>query len=110
VAAANVYQFATASGTALQHRNVLHVLHGIQKISVHAFRRFRLTWLTKNGVPKYLERFWMGHAPEDVRDLHSKLKDDVSFRSLWCEKAGFGFSVVPDVSENVVQFQAVKIA
>jgi integrase len=110
VATVNGYLFAAASGKPLQHRNVLHVLHGVHKIGVHAFRRFRLTWLRKNGVPKDLERFWMGHAPEDVGDLYSKLKDDVSFRSLWCEKAGLGFSIVPDVSENVVAFQSVKVA
>ena len=110
VASASGYLFSAKSGKPLQHRNVLHVLHGIQKIGVHAFPRFRLTWLRKNGVPKDLERFWMGHAPEDVGDLYSKLKDDISFRSLWCEKAGLGFSVVSDVPENVVAFQAVKVA
>ncbi len=110
VAAVNGYLFAAVSGKPLQHRNVLHVLHGVQKIGIHAFRRFRLTWLRKNGVPKDLERFWMGHAPEDVGDLYSKLKDDISFRSLWCEKAGLGFSVVSDVSENTVQFQKARVA
>lgn len=110
VASVNGYLFAAKSGKPLQHRNVLRVLHQVHKIGVHAFRRFRLTWLRKNGVPKDLERFWMGHAPEDVGDLYSKLKDDISFRSLWCEKAGLGFSIVPDVSENVVKFQAVKVA
>ena len=35
----------------------------------HAFRRFRLTWLRKNSVPKDLERYWMGHAPEEVVPL-----------------------------------------
>src|SRR5262249_425490 len=58
----------------LQHRNVLRALHGTKKIGLHAFRRFRLTWLRKNRVPKDLERFWMGHAPEEVGDLYSKLK------------------------------------
>jgi len=35
----------------------------------HAFRRFRLRWLRKNGVPKDLERYWMGHAETEVSDL-----------------------------------------
>jgi hypothetical protein len=58
------------------------------------FRRFRLTWLRKNGVPKDLERYWVGHASEEVGDLHSKLKDDVSFRQEWAERAGLGFELV----------------
>jgi hypothetical protein len=28
----------------------------------------------------------MGHAPEEVGDLYSKLKDDVAFRQLWAER------------------------
>jgi hypothetical protein len=28
------------------------------------------------------------------RDLYSKLKDDVSFRSMWCDKVGLGFRLV----------------
>jgi len=31
------------------------------RCGAHAFRRFRLTWLRKNDVPKGPERFWMGH-------------------------------------------------
>ena len=46
-----------------------------------------LTWLRKNSVPKDLERYWMGHAPEEVGDLYSKLKDDVAFRQEWAERA-----------------------
>ena len=72
------YLFATADGKPLQQRNVLRILHGVKSVGLHAFRRFRLTWLRKNGVPKDLERYWMGHAPEEVGDLYSKLKDDAS--------------------------------
>src|SRR5579864_6671008 len=52
------YLFATAQGKPLQRRNVLHVLHSVKRVGFHAFRRFRLTWLRKNAVPKDLERFW----------------------------------------------------
>jgi hypothetical protein len=45
-------------------------------------------------VPKDLERYWMGHAPEEVGDLYSKLKDDVAFRQEWAERAGLGFELV----------------
>jgi hypothetical protein len=66
------------------------VLHGHKAVGFHAFRRFRLTWLRKNSVPKDLERYWMGHAPEEVGDLYSKLKDDVAFRQEWAELVGLG--------------------
>lgn len=62
----NGYLFATTHGKPLQQRNILRVLHGTKRVGFHAFRRFRLTWLRKNGVPKDLERYWMGHAPEEV--------------------------------------------
>jgi hypothetical protein len=76
---------ATAQGEPLQQRNVLRVLHSVKRVGFHAFRRFRLTWLRKNGAPKALERFSMGHAPEEVGDLYSKLNDDVAFRQEWAD-------------------------
>jgi len=45
------YLFATAQGKPLQQRNVLRILHSVKRVGFHAFRRFRLTWLRKNGVP-----------------------------------------------------------
>ena len=86
--------FATRGGKPLQNRNVLRILHGTgKKVGLHAFRRFRLTWLRKNGAPKDLERLWMGHAPEEVGDLYSKLKEDEAYRQHWAERIGLGFSV-----------------
>jgi integrase len=96
------YLFATANGKPLQQRNVLRVLHGKQRVGFHAFRRFRLTWLRKNSVPRDLERFWMGHAVTEVGDLYSKLKDDVAFRQEWSERIGVGFQLVHDGTQNVV--------
>jgi hypothetical protein len=40
---------------------------GQPKCGAHAFRRFRLTWLRQNTVPRDLEHFWMGHADEEGR-------------------------------------------
>jgi integrase len=109
-AGADGYLFRTATGRPLDQRNVLGALHQVKKVGLHAFRRFRLTWLRKSGVPKDLERLWMGHATEDVGDLYSKLGDDISFRSMWCERAGLGFSVVSLVTQNVVPIDSVKVA
>ena len=102
--------FATADGRPLQQRNVLRVLHRAKHVGFHAFRRFRLTWLRKNGVPKDLERYWMGHAPEEVGDLYSKLKDDVSFRQEWAERAGLGFELVHVGPQNAGAIQIVRVA
>jgi integrase len=102
--------FATADGRPLQQRNVLRVLHRAKHVGFHAFRRFRLTWLRKNGGPKDLERYWMGHAPEEVGDLYSKLKDDVSFRQEWAERAGLGFELVHVGPQNAGAIQIVRVA
>jgi integrase len=102
--------FATAGGGPLQQRNVLRILHGSKQVGFHAFRRFRLTWLRKNSVPKDLERYWMGHAPEEVGDLYSKLKDDVSFRQEWAERAGLGFELVHVGPQNAVAVRTKRVA
>jgi Phage integrase family. len=102
--------FATAKGRPLQHRNVLRALHAAKKIGLHAFRRFRFTWLRKNGVPKDLERFWMGHAPEEVGNLYSKLKDDELYRQHWAERIGLGFTIGQLGPLNVVSILEAKVA
>ncbi len=110
LASVSGYLFATADGKPLQQRNVLRILHGVKSVGFHAFRRFRLTWLRKNGVPKDLERYWMGHAPEEVGDLYSKLKDDVSFRQEWAERVGLGFELVHVGTQNAGGIKIVKVA
>jgi integrase len=109
VVGVNGYLFGTAQGKPLQQRNVLRILHTVRHVGFHSFRRFRLTWLRKNGAPRDLERFWMGHASEEVGDLYSKLKEDVAFRQEWAGRIGLGFDLVhigpqksaKAVSENV---------
>jgi integrase len=110
VASTKGLMFATADGRPLQQRNVLRILHARRPVGFHAFRRFRLTWLRKNSVPKDLERYWMGHAPEEVGDLYSKLKDDVSFRQEWAERAGLGFELVHVGTQNAAEVRTNKVA
>ena len=93
----------------MQQRNVLRVLHSIKRVGFHAFRRFRLTWLRKNAVPKDLERFRMGRAPEEVGDPYSKLKEDVLFQE-WAERIGLGFELVHNGPQNVLAMKAEKVA
>ena len=60
--------------------------------------------------PKDLERYWMGHAPEDVGDLYSKLKDDVAYRQEWAERVGLGFELVHTGPQNAESIEAEKVA
>jgi len=110
ISGVNGYLFATAQGESLQQRNVLRVLHSVKRVGFHAFRRFRLTWLRKSGAPKDLERFWMGHAPEEVGDLYSKLKEDVAFRQEWAGRIGLGFELVHIGPQNAAAAEAEKVA
>ena len=104
------YLFATAQGKPLLQRNVLRVLHSLKRVGFHAFRRFRLTWLRKNGAPKDLERVWMGHASEEVGDLYSKLKEDVAFRQEWAERIGLGFELVHNGPQKAAARETEKVA
>ena len=104
------YLFTTAQGETLQQRNVLRVLHSLKRVGFHAFRRFRLTWLRRNAVPKDLERFWMGHAAQEVGDLYSKLKEDLAFRQEWAERIGLGFELVHIGPQNVAAVKTPKVA
>jgi hypothetical protein len=88
----------------------VRILHRVKPVGFHAFRRYRLTWLRKNGVPKDLERYWMGHAPEEVGDLYSKLKDDVAFRQAWAERAGLGFELVHVGLQNAGAVRTTRVA
>jgi integrase len=110
VSAARGYMFAPAEGRPLQQRNVLRVLHQVRPVGFHAFRRFRLTWLRRTGTPRDLERYWMGHAAEEVGDLYSKLKVDVSFRQEWAERVGLGFQLVHIGPQNEAKIETKKVA
>lgn len=110
VSGINGHLFTTAQGETLQQRNVLRVLHSVKRVGFHAFRRFRLTWLRKNAAPKDLERFWMGHAVQEVGDLYSKLREDAAFRQECAERIGLGFELVHIGPQNVATIKTQKVA
>jgi integrase len=93
--------FASRNGKPLHQSSVLRrKLHpvlaklGQPKCGVHAFRRFRNTYLrNKTATPQGLIKFWMGHAGEDMSDLYDKIRSDVAFRKEVAEKAGLGFEL-----------------
>jgi len=104
--------FQSRNGKPLHQSTVLRrKLHpvlaklGQPKCGVHAFRRFRNTYLRNfTGTPPGLLQFWMGHAGEGMSDLYDKIKADVKFRKEMAEKAGLGFDIpsksVQDWQEN----------
>jgi integrase len=92
--------FGSKAGRPLGQSNILRrTLHPIlaeleqPKCGAHAFRRFRLTWLRQNAVPKDLEHFWMGHADEEVGDAYSQLESNIQFRKEVAERIGLGFEL-----------------
>ncbi len=67
---------------------------GQPKCGVHAFRRFRNTYLRNfTATPPGLLQFWMGHSGEGMSDLYDKIKSNVAFRKEMAEKAGLGFEL-----------------
>jgi len=46
-----------------------------------------------------LIRFWLGHANKSVKDLYSKLKEDVTFRKKVTEEVGIGFELSAEKPE-----------
>jgi len=94
--------FESKSGKPLHQSNILRrTLHPIleninePKCGCHAFRRFRVTHLRRNGVPEDLIHFWLGHAGKSVTDHYSKLKNDLEFRKEVAVRAGLGFELRP---------------
>jgi integrase len=93
--------FAPRTGKPLQQSNVLRrTLHpileklGQPKCGVHAFRRFRNTFLRNHtAVTPGLYKFWMGHAGEDMSDLYDMIRRDHKFRRERAEQAGIGFEI-----------------
>jgi integrase len=92
--------FQSRSGKPLHQPNILRrTLHPIlenlnePKCGCHAFRRFRITHLRKNGVPEDLINYWVGHAGKSVTDAYSKLKLDLEFRKQVAERVGLGFDL-----------------
>jgi hypothetical protein len=55
--------------------------------------RFRSEVIRRAGVPRDIERSWLGHAKETVGDFYAGgLQNDRVRRREWCERAGLGFS------------------
>jgi len=103
--------FRSRSGRPLHQSNILRrVLHpilvelGQPKCGLHAFRRFRNTYLRNyTSTPPGVYRFWMGHASadgdtsagagENMSDRYDKAEHEHALRREWAERAGLGFKL-----------------
>jgi integrase len=59
----------------------------------HAFRRFRKTWLRGERCQEDINNFWMGHQPETMSELYSRMEFELERRLDEAEKIGIGFTV-----------------
>jgi integrase len=76
------------SATAYHHLEKAGVMGGF-----HAFRRFRITYLEGQNVPRGLAMYWTGHAEKDVHGAYIKIGQDLQTRKEWAVKAGIGFQL-----------------
>jgi len=75
----------------------------------HAFRRFRKTWLRGERCQEDINNFWMGHQPETMSELYSRMEFELVRRLDEAERVGVGFTVptvevapsAPRISEEV---------
>ena len=59
----------------------------------HAFRRFRKTWLRGERCQEDINNFWMGHLPDTMSELYSRMEFELDRRLEEAEKVGVGFAV-----------------
>lgn len=111
--------FETRNGTPYLHNNLeqrwltprLKVMGIDEKgMGFHAFRRFRKTWLRAERCQEDINNFWMGHQPETMSELYSRMEFELERRLDEAERVGVGFAVpivevapsAPRISEEVV--------
>jgi integrase len=105
------YLFSTRNGTPLLSRNVHRALHASgATCGFHSFRRYRAAVLRKTKVPEDLIGLWLGHSRNLTDRYAMQLREDVAFRSEWCERAGLGFQLGYVGLQNVVSIDSAKVA
>jgi integrase len=70
---------------------------GKMGIKPHSLRRFRITWLRRQGCNEDMLRLWIGHAEgvrkKTVTDEYSFLREDLEFRQRLVREVGLGFTL-----------------
>jgi len=94
--------FKTRNGTPYLHNNLERrwLTPRLQAMQIdgkgmgfHAFRRFRKTWLRGKRCQEDINNFWMGHKPETMSELYSRMDEELELRLQEAETVGVGFSV-----------------
>jgi integrase len=94
--------FETRNGTPYLHSSLharwltprLEAMRIDEKVmGFHAFRRFRKTWLRGERCQEDINNFWMGHQPETMSELYSRMEFELERRLDEAEKIGIGFTV-----------------
>jgi len=60
----------------------------------HAFRRFRKTWLRGKRCREDINNFWMGHKPQTMSGLYSRMDHELELRLQEADTVGVGFTVL----------------
>jgi integrase len=119
VSGTNGLLFETRNGTPYLHNNLEQrwLTPRVQAMGIdekgmgfHAFRRFRKTWLRGERCQEDINNFWMGHQPETMSELYSRMEFELERRLDEAERVGIGFAVpivevapsAPRISEEVV--------
>jgi len=66
----------------------------------HAFRRFRKTWLRGKRCQEDINNFWMGHKPQTMSELYSRMDEELEQRLQEAEIVGVGFNVPAYAAPN----------
>jgi integrase len=94
--------FETRNGTPYLHNNLeqrwltprLQAMGIDEKgMGFHAFRRFRKTWLRGERCQEDINNFCMGHQPETMSELYSRMEFELDRRLDEAERVGVGFTV-----------------
>ena len=62
-------------------------------LGFHVFRRYRKTWRRGERCQEDINNFWMGHQPETMSELYSRMEFEVERRLAEAENVGVGFTV-----------------
>jgi integrase len=89
------FLFASSQGKGPQQRNVLRVLHSVKRVGFHAFRRFRLTWVRKNGHTKRLGAILDGTCTTGGQGPLFKAQRGCCIPPIVGRACGAGLSVSP---------------
>ncbi len=111
--------FRTRNGTPYLHNNLeqrwltprLQAMNIDEKgMGFHAFRRFRKTWLRGQRCQKDINNFWMGHQPETMSELYSRMEFETERRLEEAQKDGVGFAVpAVNCSKCSKKFEAQEV-